>query len=78
MTQTMQSPADTFFDRRTYPSENSVSMPERRQFTNSHTELSTEALELARAIDQYKLIHRRRFITFEEMLSVILSLGYHK
>ncbi|MEM9657842.1 MAG: hypothetical protein AAF961_05720, partial [Planctomycetota bacterium] len=35
---------------------------ERRQFTNSHSELSPEAAELARAIDHYKLRHRRRFI----------------
>ena len=27
---------------------------------------------------QYKLIHRRRFITYDEMLGVIESLGYHK
>jgi len=51
---------------------------ERRQFTNSHDELSPAAQELARAIDGYKLMHRRRFITFEEMLSVIESLGYRK
>jgi hypothetical protein len=51
---------------------------ERRQFTNSHEELSPPAQELARAIDGYKLTHRRRFITFEEMLSVIESLGYRK
>ena len=30
------------------------------------------------AIDQYKLLHRRRFITYEEMLSVFQSLGYEK
>ena len=34
--------------------------------------------ELAQAIDQYKLRHRRRFITFEEMLAVVKSLGYHR
>jgi hypothetical protein len=49
---------------------------ERRQFTNSHQELSKEASDLATAIDEYKLRHRRRFITYEEMLSVIKSLGY--
>ena len=36
------------------------------------------AQELARAIDGYKLRHRRRFITYEEMLSVIKSLGYQR
>lgn len=51
---------------------------ERRQFGNSHRELSEEARELAVAIDQYKLNNRRRYITFEEMYNVIQSLGYHK
>ena len=51
---------------------------ERRQFSNSHDALSPEARELAMAIDEYKLRHRRRFITYEEMLSVVLSLGYSK
>ncbi|HEX4149854.1 MAG TPA: hypothetical protein VHY20_12735 [Pirellulales bacterium] len=51
---------------------------ERRQFADSHTALSFEAKELAMAIDQYKLVHRRRFITYEEMLSVIEALGYSR
>lgn len=51
---------------------------ERRQFANSHEELSPDAAELARAIDQYKLLHRRRFINFEEMLCIVKSLGYSK
>jgi hypothetical protein len=51
---------------------------ERRQFANSYEELSPEAAELARAIDGYKVQHRRRFITFEEMLAVIKSLGYSR
>jgi hypothetical protein len=51
---------------------------ERRQFANSHDELSPAARELASAIDSYKLMHRRRFITYEEMLTVITSLGYSK
>lgn len=51
---------------------------ERRQFGNSYQELSPEAQELGRAIDAYKLQHHRRFINFEELLSVIKSLGYHK
>jgi len=50
---------------------------ERRQFSNSHEELSSEAKALAQAIDEYKLVHRRRYITFEEMLAVIKGLGYH-
>ncbi|MBN1395622.1 MAG: hypothetical protein JW959_11410 [Pirellulales bacterium] len=51
---------------------------ERRQFGNSYDDLSPEAAELARAVDQYKLLHRRRFVTFEEILSVVQSLGYRR
>lgn len=51
---------------------------ERRQFGNTHSDLSPEARELGQTIDQYKLVHRRRFITYEEMLSIIRSLGYRK
>jgi len=40
--------------------------------------LSSEAADLANAIDQYKLHHRRRFINYEEMLMVIKSLGYRR
>ncbi|GAB4134998.1 hypothetical protein [Thermopirellula anaerolimosa] len=51
---------------------------ERRQFTNSYEELSPEARELGRAVDEYKFRHHRRFINYEELLAVIRSLGYHK
>lgn len=69
--------SETFVDRR----QNSASPAdgrERRQFANSHASLSPEARQLAEAIDSYKLQNRRRFITFEEMLNVIYSLGYRK
>ncbi len=68
--------SETFIDRRSPEAGVSRAPHERRQFTNSHEELSPEAGRLASAIDQYKLTHRRRFITYEEMLSVIKSLGY--
>jgi hypothetical protein len=76
--ETTIAPEVPFVDRRSY--DPSVGTPgrERRQFTNSHDELSAEARELAQAIDHYKLTHRRRFITYEEMLGVVRSLGYHK
>ena len=45
---------------------------------NSHDDLTPDAAELATAIDTYKMRHRRRFITFEEMLGVIRTLGYSK
>ena len=51
---------------------------ERRQFADAHSELSQEARDLAMAIDNYKRLHRRRFITHEEMVAVIKSIGYHK
>lgn len=51
---------------------------ERRQFANSHQELSPAARELGQAIDQYKLMNRRRFITYEEMLNIFMDLGYRK
>jgi hypothetical protein len=66
-----------FLDRRNSQATDSP-YRERRQFANSHDELSPDAAELAQAIDGYKLMHRRRFIDFEEMLGVIKSLGYRK
>ncbi len=69
--------SETFVDRRhSVPGGDPVF--ERRQFANSYDELSPDAAELARAIDSYKVQHRRRFITFEEMLSVMKSLGYNR
>ena len=75
---TLSPSQSTFIDRRSYdpgvgrpgPGAPSVHQQPRRAFT--------EARELAVAIDEYKLVHRRRFITYEEMLSVVKSLGYQK
>ena len=67
-----------FEDRRQTESQASPGGPERRQFSNSHTSDRAEVVELAEAIDQYKLRHRRRFITFEELYDVISGLGYQK
>lgn len=74
----IESPTTPFIDRRDPSTTPSVAGRERRQFANSHDHLSPEAGELARAIDQYKLQHRRRFINFEEMLSIMKTLGYSK
>ena len=65
-----------FADRRR--SEPNASGVERRQFSDSRQSSRPEIDELARAVDQYKLIHRRRFITFEELYDVLTSLGYHR
>jgi hypothetical protein len=78
MLQELETAATNFIDRRAYDVSGRTPAFERRQFTNSYEELSPEALDLARAIDGYKLRHRRRFITYEEMLSVIKSLGYQR
>lgn len=67
-----------FIDRRDPNSMGDPQGRERRQFVNSHDDLSPEAAELASAIDTYKLSHRRRFINFEEMLAIVKSLGYRR
>ncbi len=51
---------------------------ERRQFSSSPNSLRPEVNELAEAVDNYKLRHRRRFITYEELYDVMALLGYHR
>lgn len=70
-------PALPFVDRRRSATDSPVGR-ERRQFQDSREAGRPEVNELADAIDQYKLAHRRRFITFEELYDVMASLGYHK
>ena len=78
MTQVAEAPSTPFVDRRNYDEFPANPAVERRQFSNSHDDLSPEARELALAIDGYKMRHRRRFITYEEMLAVVCSLGYRR
>lgn len=78
MSQVLSASGTTFIERRSYEEPGHAPAFERRQFTNSHEGLSPDAQELAVAIDGYKARHRRRFITYEEMLHVIQSLGYRK
>lgn len=78
MTQSATIPAEPFVDRRSFVGDTDAPQRERRQFANNHDGLSPDAAELATAIDEYKLRHRRRFITYEEMLHVMKSLGYSK
>ena len=66
-----------FADRR-QPGGNRKEGGERRQFVDSRRTFRPEVIELAEAVDQYKLRHRRRFITFEELYDVIAELGYSK
>ena len=69
---------EPFVDRRGLSGQAGPPGHERRQFSNTYDDLSPEARELGQAIDSYKMMHRRRFITYEEMLSVMKSLGYNK
>lgn len=70
------SPTD-FVDRRN-SGEAVKSHAERRQFGSSHFGLSDAGRELALAIDQFKVQHHRRYLTCDEMLTVLTSLGYSK
>ncbi|WP_437224219.1 hypothetical protein SH661x_003535 [Planctomicrobium sp. SH661] len=68
-----------FVDRRQQSSQaGGTPIRERRQFSDSRDSARPEVDELARAVDSYKLLHRRRFITFEELYDVMVSLGYHR
>jgi hypothetical protein len=78
MPQLLDTPPEMFVDRRHREDALATRGRERRQFSDSHDQLSPAAQELALAIDTYKLSHRRRFITYEEMLEVVKSLGYSK
>ncbi len=51
---------------------------EQRQFRDGNRSDRPEVAEFADAVDAYKMRNRRRFITFEELFSVIEELGYHK
>ncbi len=78
MEQVIEQKPTAFVDRRQTGSSGRSSGPERRQFQDSRDLERPDVVELAEAIDQYKLRHRRRFITFEELYEVISDLGYHK
>lgn len=66
-----------FVDRRQGRSEGQAPR-ERRQFQDSREAGRPEVNELAAAVDLYKVSNHRRFITFEELYDVMISLGYHK
>ena len=71
-----EEPGIPFVERR--KRDDNLDGQERRQFGNSYRDLSPRARELAEAIDQYKLLHRRRFVTADELLDVIEALGYRR
>ncbi|MBS0201998.1 MAG: hypothetical protein JSS49_03800 [Planctomycetes bacterium] len=76
-TVTEQQNSRPFVDRRS-PGAIRDGVPERRQFSASVNTTRPEVAELSEAVDQYKLKHHRRFITFEELYGVLTELGYHK
>lgn len=70
-----------FFDRRgsgVGGGKPSHQQHERRQFADSHEDLSPEAREFARAVDRHKLQSGRKFITLGEIYQVFIELGYHR
>lgn len=67
-----------FTNRRRGTSPDDSNGQERRQFGNSHANLSPGAQEIGNAIDRYKLEHRRRFVTYDEIYEIITRLGYRK
>ncbi len=73
-----QQNSQSFVDRRAGSEAGRVAGSERRQFSASVSATRPEIAELAEAVDQYKLRHRRRFITFEELYDVMSELGYRK
>ena len=77
MPQVFDAPEASFVDRRSNTPAGAATI-ERRQFSNNHEHLSPQAREFAQTVDEYKLRHRRRFITYEEILDVVLALGYRK
>ncbi len=67
-----------FVDRRRRDDDGPDHGLERRQFRDGNRSERPEVAELADAVDKYKITHRRRFITFEELFDVMQSLGYRK
>ncbi len=79
--QTLPTSATTsavFPDRRRNSGAESPPGVERRQFRDGSHSGRPEVAELAAAVDDYKIAHRRRFITFEELFGLMTSLGYHR
>jgi len=78
MQQISENEVPIFVDRRQESGARNDGTVERRQFLASHNSLRPEIRELAEAVDLYKLNHRRRFITYEELFNVMAELGYHR
>lgn len=75
--QLLPTQSQDFVDRRSADRDDNPGA-ERRQFRDGNRSARPEVAEFADAVDLYKVTHRRRFITFEELYDVMASLGYHK
>jgi hypothetical protein len=73
-----QATTTPFVDRRQHELGSTYSGREHRQFVDSYDGLTPDARALAEAVDGYKLRHRRRFISYEELLDVVRGMGYHR
>ncbi len=51
---------------------------ERRATAATLEEKHKDAQEFAEALEKFRLVHRRRAVSYEEALSVLKSLGYRK
>ena len=78
MEQELATPTSPDFIERRSQRPSTGSTVERRQFKDGQRSARPEVAEFADAIDDYKINNRRRFITFEELYDVMVSLGYHK
>ena len=75
--ETQQKPVH-FVERRQSAANRRSDGPERRQFRDGELSKRPEVVELADAVDRYKMKHHRRFVTFDELFDVMQELGYHK
>ena len=48
------------------------------QQLRADSNFTQEAEELSAALEQYQLLHRRRCLSFEEMIAILHSLGYRR
>ena len=74
----IEQPGAVFVERRQRDVDSVSTGSERRQFRDGDRSARPEVAELANAVDDYKIAHHRRFITFEELFDVMTSVGYHK
>lgn len=68
----------TFYDERRKSASGPPGGRERRQFGDSHADLSPAAREFAEAVDAYKIEGHRKFISLGELFEILTGLGYHK